>query len=79
MKKIKTLSKPIGEIAREFRKEVLGWTQKRLAENIGLTFQDIGRFERGEITSGRIMLWLMINGMNRYIEQYIEDKYIPTY
>lgn len=79
MKKIKTLSKPIGEIAREYRKEVLGLTQRRLAEKIGLTFQDIGRFERGEITSGRIMLWLMINGMNKYIEEYIEDKYLPTY
>lgn len=55
------------------RRSILGWSQEKLANMLGLTFQQVQKYERGSNRVGASRLWDIGNVMNVPINFFFED------
>ncbi len=55
------------------RRSILGWSQEKLAAMLGLTFQQVQKYERGSNRVGASRLWDIGNVMNVPINFFFED------
>ena len=55
------------------RRRILGWSQEKLANMLGLTFQQVQKYERGSNRVGASRLWDIGNVMNVPINFFFED------
>jgi transcriptional regulator with XRE-family HTH domain len=54
------------------RRKELGWSQERLAEAIGLTFQQVQKYERASNRVSASKLWDMAQALNTTISYFFE-------
>lgn len=55
------------------RRTILGWSQEKLAAMLGLTFQQVQKYERGSNRVGASRLWDIGNVLNVPINFFFED------
>lgn len=55
------------------RRSILGWSQEKLAAMLGLTFQQVQKYERGSNRVGASRLWDIGNVMSVPINFFFED------
>ncbi len=55
------------------RRNVLGWSQEKMAEMLGLTFQQLQKYERGNNRVSASRLWDIGNILNVPISFFFED------
>ena len=55
------------------RRTILGWSQEKLAAMLGLTFQQVQKYERGSNRVGASRLWDIGNVLNVPINSFFED------
>lgn len=55
------------------RRTILGWSQEKLAAMLGLTFQQVQKYERGSNRVGASRLWDIGNVLSVPINSFFED------
>lgn len=55
------------------RRTILGWSQEKLAAMLGMTFQQVQKYERGSNRVGASRLWDIGNVLNVPINFFFED------
>lgn len=59
----------VGEICRDFRKNVLGLRQDQLADKIGISQASISMFEHGDIRSFKVFIAYVRLGVVDYMKE----------
>lgn len=59
----------VGEICRDFRKNVLGLRQDELADKIGVSQASVSMFEHGDIRSFKVFIAYVRLGVLDYIKE----------